>query len=63
MHLNHPHVLGIAVQVVNFSTGRVINKVLFENEITAMDNAHTGQILFAGDSQVCIHQFHIFTLI
>lgn len=37
---------------MNFSTGRVINKAVFENEITAMDNDHTGQLIFSGDAQV-----------
>ncbi|XP_010933087.1 uncharacterized protein [Elaeis guineensis] len=43
------------INVINFSTGRVINKLLFENEITAMDNDHTGQLIFAGDGQGCIY--------
>jgi len=55
--------LGISFQVINFSTGRVINKVLFENEITAMDNAHTGQLIFAGDTQVCIYSFGNISLV
>ncbi|XP_078442393.1 transducin/WD40 repeat-like superfamily protein [Wolffia australiana] len=37
--------------VINFSTGRVVNKISLENEVTALDNDHTGQIIFAGDSQ------------
>lgn len=43
------------ISVINFSTGRVIHKVLFGNEITAMDNAHTGQLIFAGDTQGTIY--------
>ncbi|CAL9067208.1 uncharacterized protein LOC103975275 [Musa acuminata AAA Group] len=43
------------ISEINFSTGRVINKLLFENEITAMDNDHTGQHIFAGDAQGCIY--------
>lgn len=39
-------------QVINFSTGRVINKALFDNEVTAMDHDHTGQLVFCGDAQV-----------
>ncbi|XP_058110469.1 uncharacterized protein LOC131253478 [Magnolia sinica] len=43
------------ITVINFSTGRFINKALFENEITAMDNDHTGQLIFCGDAQGCIY--------
>ncbi|WOK97129.1 WD repeat-containing protein 13 [Canna indica] len=43
------------ISVINFSTGRVINKLQFENEITVTDNDHTGQHIFAGDSQGCIY--------
>ncbi|KAJ0982375.1 hypothetical protein J5N97_010630 [Dioscorea zingiberensis] len=43
------------INVMNFSTGRVINKAVFENEITAMDNDHTGQLIFSGDAQGCIY--------
>ncbi|XP_047328631.1 WD repeat-containing protein 13 [Impatiens glandulifera] len=39
------------ITVFNFSTGRIINKVSLNNEITAMDNDHTGQLIFCGDSQ------------
>lgn len=45
--------------VINFSTGRVINKALFEKEITAMDNDHTGQLIFCGDSQGSIYSISI----
>ena len=30
----------------------MVNKTLLESEVTAMDNDHTGQFIFAGDSQV-----------
>lgn len=46
-------------QEINFSTGRVINKLLFENEITAMDNDHTGQHIFAGDAQVFFYAYDV----
>ncbi|XP_020519973.1 WD repeat-containing protein 13 isoform X2 [Amborella trichopoda] len=36
------------ITVINFSTGRVVNKAVFGNAITAMDNDHTGQLIFAG---------------
>ncbi|PKA65539.1 hypothetical protein AXF42_Ash005873 [Apostasia shenzhenica] len=43
------------VRVINFSTGRVINKVHFESELTAMDYDHTGQFIFSGDAQGYIY--------
>ncbi|XP_078171026.1 transducin/WD40 repeat-like superfamily protein isoform X2 [Carex rostrata] len=43
------------INAINFSTGRVISKLHLDNEITAMDNDHTGQIIFAGDAQGCIY--------
>ncbi|GMP51163.1 hypothetical protein CsSME_00017507 [Camellia sinensis var. sinensis] len=41
--------------VFNFSTGRVINKTVFDNEVTAMDHDHTGQLIFCGDAQGCVY--------
>lgn len=43
------------ISVINFSIGRVINKVYFENGLTAMDNDHTGQLIFSGDAQGCVY--------
>ncbi|XP_077233743.1 transducin/WD40 repeat-like superfamily protein [Tasmannia lanceolata] len=43
------------ITVINFSTGRIINKALFDNEITAMDNDHTGQLIFCGDAKGCMY--------
>ncbi|KAK8918739.1 Transcriptional corepressor LEUNIG [Platanthera zijinensis] len=43
------------ISVINFSIGRVINKVYFDNGLTAMDNDHTGQLIFSGDAQGCIY--------
>lgn len=43
------------ISMINFSTGRVIKKVYFEKELTAMDNDHTGQLIFCGDAQGCIY--------
>ena len=40
-------------QVLNFSTGRIINKTVFDSEVTSMDHDHTGQLIFCGDAQVC----------
>ncbi|GFY94979.1 transducin/WD40 repeat-like superfamily protein [Actinidia rufa] len=42
------------VTVFNFSTGRIINKITFDNEVTAMDHDHTGQLIFCGDAQGCV---------
>jgi len=39
-------------QVFNFSTGRVINKSLFDSEVTSLDHDHTGVLIFCGDAQV-----------
>ncbi|KAF9619250.1 hypothetical protein IFM89_005804 [Coptis chinensis] len=43
------------ITVMNFSTGRIINKATFENGITSMDKDHTGQFIFCGDAQGCIY--------
>ncbi|XP_010271526.1 PREDICTED: WD repeat-containing protein 13 [Nelumbo nucifera] len=43
------------ITVINFSTGRIINKAGFESEVTAMDHDHTGQLIFCGDAQGCIY--------
>ncbi|KOM49275.1 hypothetical protein LR48_Vigan08g010200 [Vigna angularis] len=37
--------------VFNFSTGRVINKSLFDSGVTSLDHDHTGLLLFCGDAQ------------
>ncbi|XP_068648313.1 uncharacterized protein [Aristolochia californica] len=47
------------ITVINFSTGRVIRKALFESEVTAMDNDHTGQLIFCGDAQGSIYTVSI----
>ncbi|RXH99600.1 hypothetical protein DVH24_021402 [Malus domestica] len=41
------------VTVFNFSTGRVIHKIFFDSEVTSMDYAHTGQLIFCGDAAEC----------
>lgn len=41
-------------KVFNFSTGRIIDKAVFDSEVTAMDHDHTGQLIFCGDAQVCV---------
>ncbi|CAH2051629.1 unnamed protein product [Thlaspi arvense] len=43
------------VTVFNFSTGRVIKKLMFDGEVTAMDHDHTGQIIFCGDGQGTVY--------
>lgn len=43
------------ITMFNFSTGRIVNKISFDNEVTAMDHDHTGQLIFCGDSQGCIY--------
>ncbi|XP_052192899.1 uncharacterized protein LOC127801641 [Diospyros lotus] len=43
------------ITVFNFSTGRIINKIVFGNEVTALDHDHTGQLIFCGDAQGCIY--------
>ncbi|TKY68111.1 WD repeat-containing protein 13 [Spatholobus suberectus] len=42
-------------QVFNFSTGRIINKSIFDSEVTSMDHDHTGHLIFCGDAQGCIY--------
>ncbi|CAA3017733.1 WD repeat-containing 13 [Olea europaea subsp. europaea] len=39
------------IMVFNFSTGRTISKATFDSEVTAMDQDHTGQIIFCGDAK------------
>lgn len=46
--------LWMLLQVYNFSTGRLIHKQVLDNEVTAMDHDHTGQLLFCGDAQVVL---------
>ncbi|KAF8410533.1 hypothetical protein HHK36_003064 [Tetracentron sinense] len=43
------------ITVINFSTGRIVNKAVFGNEVTAMDHDHTGRLIFCGDAQGCIY--------
>ncbi|VVA99300.1 unnamed protein product [Arabis nemorensis] len=37
------------------NTGRIIKKLLFDGEVTAMDHDHTGQIIFCGDGQGTVY--------
>ncbi|XP_004290280.1 PREDICTED: WD repeat-containing protein 13 [Fragaria vesca subsp. vesca] len=43
------------ITVFNFSTGRIIHKISFDSQVTAMDHAHTGQIIFCGDGTGCVY--------
>ncbi|KDO49479.1 hypothetical protein CISIN_1g0108712mg, partial [Citrus sinensis] len=43
------------ITVFNFSTGRIIKKLVVDSEVTSMDHDHTGQLLFCGDAQGCIY--------
>ncbi|KAJ7978315.1 WD repeat-containing protein 13-like [Quillaja saponaria] len=43
------------ITVLNFSTGRIINKAVFDSEVTSMDHDHTGQLIFCGDAQGCVY--------
>ncbi|KNA15463.1 hypothetical protein SOVF_098030 [Spinacia oleracea] len=43
------------INVYNFSTGRLIHKHVLEDEVTALDHDHTGQLLFCGDAKGCIY--------
>lgn len=43
------------INVYNFSTGRLIHKLVVDDEVTAMDHDHTGQLLFCGNAQGCIY--------
>ncbi|XP_028765613.1 WD repeat-containing protein 13 [Neltuma alba] len=43
------------INVFNFSTGRIINKTVFDSEVTSMDHDHTGNLIFCGDGQGCVY--------
>ncbi|RDX93996.1 WD repeat-containing protein 13, partial [Mucuna pruriens] len=47
------------INVFNFSTGRIINKSLFDSEVTSMDHDHTGHLIFCGDAQGCIYSVNM----
>ncbi|XP_004150062.1 WD repeat-containing protein 13 isoform X1 [Cucumis sativus] len=38
------------ITVFNFSTGRIVTKLVLDSEVTSMDHDHTGQLLFCGDA-------------
>ena len=41
------------INAINFSTGRIVSKLTFDDAVTALDVDHTGQLVFAGDAQHC----------
>ncbi|KAM0894978.1 hypothetical protein ACQ4PT_024137 [Festuca glaucescens] len=47
------------INAINFSTGRVVSKVTFDNAVTALDIDHTGQLIFAGDAQGYIYSISV----
>ncbi|KAI3809803.1 hypothetical protein L1987_19403 [Smallanthus sonchifolius] len=47
------------VSVFNFSTGRLISKLVFDGEVPALDYDHTGQFIFCGDSQGSIYTIKV----
>ncbi|KAK7317326.1 hypothetical protein RJT34_01453 [Clitoria ternatea] len=47
------------INVFNFSTGRIINKSIFDGEVTAMDHDHTGNLIFCGDAHGCIYSVKV----
>lgn len=47
------------INVFNFSTGRIINKSVFDSEVTSMDHDHTGHLIFCGDAQGCIYSVNM----
>ncbi|KAL9370804.1 hypothetical protein Peur_035944 [Populus x canadensis] len=44
--------------VFNFSTGRIINKLVLDDKVTALDHDHTGHLIFSGDAQGCVLDKH-----
>ncbi|KAK7314246.1 hypothetical protein VNO77_39460 [Canavalia gladiata] len=47
------------INVFNFSTGRIINKSIFDGEVTSMDHDHTGHLIFCGDAKGCIYSVNM----
>lgn len=43
------------VSVFNFSTGRLISKIVVDSAVPALDYDHTGQFIFCGDAQGSIY--------
>ncbi|KAL8209185.1 hypothetical protein R6Q57_008597 [Mikania cordata] len=47
------------VSVFNFSTGRLISKIVVDGEVPALDYDHTGQFIFCGDAQGSIYSVKV----
>ncbi|CAL0303429.1 unnamed protein product [Lupinus luteus] len=47
------------INVFNFSTGRIINKSVFDSEVTCMDHDHAGHLIFCGDAQGYIYSVNM----
>ncbi|KAI3786339.1 hypothetical protein L1987_39946 [Smallanthus sonchifolius] len=47
------------VSVFNFSTGRLISKIVVDSEVPALDYDHTGQFIFCGDAQGSIYSVKV----
>ncbi|KAI7748307.1 hypothetical protein M8C21_012114 [Ambrosia artemisiifolia] len=45
--------------VFNFSTGRLISKIVVDGEVPALDYDHTGQLIFCGDAQGSIYSVKV----
>ncbi|GJY31414.1 WD repeat-containing protein 13 [Tanacetum coccineum] len=43
------------ISVFNFSTGRLISKIVVDSAVPALDYDHTGQFIFCGDAQGSIY--------
>ncbi|KAJ8763330.1 hypothetical protein K2173_002213 [Erythroxylum novogranatense] len=43
------------ITVFNFSTGRIIHKLVLDDQVTSMDHDHTGHLIFCGDAQGCVY--------
>lgn len=49
------------VSVFNFSTGRLISKIVVDGEVPALDYDHTGQFIFCGDTQGSVYTLKVNT--
>ncbi|KAK1423902.1 hypothetical protein QVD17_19212 [Tagetes erecta] len=47
------------VSVFNFSTGRLISKIVVDSEVPALDYDHTGQFIFCGDAKGSIYSVKV----
>ncbi|KAK9053358.1 hypothetical protein SSX86_029991 [Deinandra increscens subsp. villosa] len=47
------------ISVFNFSTGRLVSKIVVDSEVPALDYDHTGQFIFCGDAQGSIYSVKV----